>query len=144
MIPAPTETVKYKKRLKSPREPELRQQQVGKLLIILFTASWQSENTNTVYELANAAVEEGHKVTVFCDIDAVYNLMASQAALGQQTPAGKMAQLIEKGVEIHACSESARLRGIDPQTNLIQGTVKSSLGRCAELMETHDRIVAFG
>lgn len=117
---------------------------MGKLLIILFTAPWQSENTNTVYELAKAALEEGHKVTVFCDVDAVYNLMASQATLGQQAPASRMSQLIKKGVEVHACSESARLRGIDPQLNLIQGAVRSSLGRCAELMETHDRIVTFG
>lgn len=117
---------------------------MGKLLIILFTAPWQSENTDTVHELAKAAVEEGHKVTVFCDIDAIYNLMASQLTSGQQTPAGKMAQLIEMGVEIHACSESARLRGIDTKTNLLKGAVRSSLGRCAELMETHDRIVAFG
>lgn len=117
---------------------------MGKLLIILFTAPWQSENTNTVYELARAALEEGHKVTVFCDFDAVYNLMPSQMTRDQQTPTGKMTQLIEKGAEIHACSESARLRGIDPQTNLVQGAVKSSLGRYAELVEAHDRILAFG
>jgi len=118
---------------------------VGKLLIILFTPPWQSENTDTAYELAKAALEEDHEVTVFCDIDATYNLMASQMPPNQTTPAGKMAQLIEKGVRILACQESARLRGIDVEKNLLKGAVKSSLGTLAfELAEKHDRVIGFG
>jgi len=117
---------------------------LGKLLIILFSPPWQSENTDTVYEFARAAMEEGHEVAVFCDIDATYNLMASQLLPDQTTPAGKMAKLIEMGVQVLACGESARLRGIDLQNNLIKGAVRSSLGRLAELMEEHDRILAFG
>lgn len=117
---------------------------MGKLLIILFSPPWQSENTDTVYEFAKAAVEEGHEVTVFCDVDATYNLMASQLLPDRTSPASKMAKLVEMGVQIHACAESARLRGIDLQANIIQGVVKSSLGRCADLMAEHDRIVAFG
>lgn len=117
---------------------------MGKLLIILFTPPWQSENTDTAYQFAQAAIEEGHEVTIFCDIDATYNLMASQVLPNQATPAGKLTQLIEMGVQIQACSESARLRGIDLQTNLIKGAVRSSLGKLAELMEQHDRIIALG
>lgn len=117
---------------------------MGRLLLILFSPPWQSENTDTVYEFARAALEEGHEVTVFCDIDALYNLMTSQILPNMATPAGKMAKLIEIGVQIQACGESARLRGIDLQTNLIKGAVRSSLGKLAESMEKHDRIVAFG
>jgi len=117
---------------------------MGSLLIILFSPPWQSENTDTVYEFARAALEQGHEVTVFCDVDALYNLMANQILPNMMTPAGKIAKLIELGVQIHACGESARLRGIDLQTSLIKGTIRSSLGRLAELMEKHDRIVAFG
>jgi len=117
---------------------------MGKLLIILFSPPWQSENTDTVYEFSKAALEEGHDVTVFCDIDAAYNLMASQILPNQTTPTGKMAQLIKAGVHVLVCRESARLRGIDTQKNLIEGVVESSLGRLAELMEKNDRIVAFG
>jgi len=104
----------------------------------------QSQNTDTVYELAKAAVEVGHQVTVFCDADATYSLMASQILPKQTTPASKIAQLIKAGVQVLVCRESARLRGIDLQKNLIEGVVESSLGRLAELMEQHDRIVAFG
>ncbi len=117
---------------------------MSKLLIILFTAPLQSENTDTVYQLAKAAIEEGHKVTIFFDVEAVYNLVAGQGATGNGTPVGKMTQLMEIGAEIQACSEGARLRGLDPHKNLAKGVVQSSLGRCAELMETCDRIVAFG
>lgn len=117
---------------------------MGKLLIILFTPPWHSENTDTVYEFAKAAIEEGHEVTVFCDIDATYNLMASQVSPDQKAPASKMARLIEMGAHVLACGESARLRGIDLQTNMIKGAVRSSLGKLAEVMEEHDRTVAFG
>jgi len=117
---------------------------MGKLLLILFSSLMQSQNTDTVYELAKAAVEMGHQVTVFCDADATYNLMASQMLPNQTTPARKIAQLIKTGVQVLACRESARQRGIDLQENLIEGVVESSLGRLAELMEQHDRIVAFG
>jgi len=117
---------------------------MGKLLIILFSPPMQSQNTDTVYELAKAAVEMGHEVTVFCDIDATYNLLASQILPDQATPAGKVAQLIDKGVQVLACRESARRRGIDVPKNLIKGVVESSLGRLVELMEQHDRIVTFG
>jgi sulfur relay (sulfurtransferase) complex TusBCD TusD component (DsrE family) len=117
---------------------------MDRLLIILFSPPWQSENTDTVYEFARAALEEGHEVTVFCDVDALYNLMTSQILPNVMTPACKMAKLIELGVQIHACGESARLRGVDPQASLIKGTIRSSLGRLAELMEKHDQIVAFG
>lgn len=118
---------------------------MGKLLIILFTPPWQSENTDTVYEFAKAALEEGHEVTVFCDIDATYNLIASQILTDQTTPAGKIAKLIKMGARVLTCQESARLRGIDLEKNLIKGVIKSSLGQLAiELAEKHDRVVAFG
>ncbi len=117
---------------------------MGKLLIILFSPPWQSENTDTVYEFTKAALDEGHEVTIFCDVDATYNLMASQVLSDQETPAGKMTKLIQRDVKVLACVESAKLRGIDVQRNLIEGVTRSSLGRLSELMEKHDRIVAFG
>lgn len=117
---------------------------MGKLLIILFTPPLQFQNTDTVYEFAKAAVEVGHEATVFCDIDATYSLLASPKVHNQTTPSIKVAQLIKEGVQILACRESARLRGIDVKRDLIEGVVESSLGRLAELMEEHDRIVVFG
>jgi len=117
---------------------------LGKLLIVLFSPPMQVQNTDTVFEFTKAAVEEGHEVTVFCDTDAVYNLLASQVLPDQATPAKKIAKLIEKGVQVLACRESTRLRGIDTKKMLIHGVVESSLGKLAELMDESDRIVAFG
>jgi len=115
-----------------------------RLLIILFSPPSDSQNVDTVYKLSKAAVNVNHEVTVFCDIDATLNLLSRQISSGKATPAGKIAELIKKGVHIHACRESARLRGIDVKKDFIEGVVESSLGRLAELMEQHDRIVAFG
>ena len=103
----------------------------------------QFQNTDTVYEFAKAAVEESHEVMVFCDVDAIYNLMASQILADQKTPAKKLAELIVNGVRFLVCRESARLRGIDSKKALIEGAVESSLGELALLMEQSDRVVAF-
>ena len=112
--------------------------------MVLFSSPMQFQNTDTVYELAKAAVEEGHEVTVFCDVDAVYNLMATQILPDQKTPAKKLAELITKGVCFLVCRESARLRGLDSKTALIKGAIESSLGALALLMDQSDRVIAFG
>jgi len=117
---------------------------MGKLLIILFSPPMQTQNTDTVFEFTKAAVEIGHEVTIFCDIDAVYNLLAKQILPNQSTPASKLAQLIKQGVQILACQESARLRGLDVKNEFLKGVVESSLARLVELMEEADRVVAFG
>ena len=116
---------------------------MGKLLIILFSSPLQYQNTNTVYKFAKTAVEGGHEVSVFCDADAVYNLVASQILSGQMTPAKKFVQLIEKGVRVLVCQQSARLRGIDVEKELIKKVIKSSLGELAQLIEESDRVVSF-
>ena len=116
---------------------------MGSLLIILFSSPMQFQNTDTVYEFAKAAVEEGHEVMVFCDVDAVYNLVASQILPNQKTPAKKLAELITKGVHFLVCRESARLRGIDTKKALIEGAIESSLGELALFMDQSDRVIAF-
>ena len=103
----------------------------------------QFQNTDTVYEFAKAAVEEDNEVTVFCDVDAVYNLMANQILPDQRTSAKKLAELITKGVHFLVCRESARLRGIDSKKALIEGAVESSLGELDLLMNQSDRVIAF-
>jgi sulfur relay (sulfurtransferase) complex TusBCD TusD component (DsrE family) len=116
---------------------------LGKLLIILFSSPFQYQNTDTFCEFAKAAVEGGHEVSVFCDIDAVYNLVASQILLEKMTPAKKFAKLIEKGVRVLVCQQSARFRGVDVEKALVKGVIRSSLGELAQLMEGSDRVVSF-
>lgn len=84
----------------------------------------------------------GHEVTIFCDIDGVYNLVASQTLPDEETPTLKIAQLMKKDVRVLACMESARLRGI-ARKELIHGVKESSLANLVELMEEADRVVAF-
>ncbi len=115
---------------------------MSKLLIVLFSSPMQFQSTDTVFNFAEAAVKLGHEVTIFCDIDGVYNLKASQILPDEETPAAKVAQLIEKGVQVLACMESARLRGI-ARKELIQGVRESSLAKLVELMDESDRVVAF-
>jgi len=117
---------------------------MGKLLIILFSSPIQFQNTDTVYEFAKAAIKEGHGVSIFCDIDSVYGLIASQILPNQTTPAKKFADLIGKGAHILACRESARLRGIDLKKESFKGVKESSLAELARLIEESDRVVAFG
>jgi len=115
-----------------------------KLLIILFSSPIQFQNTDTVYEFAKAAIKEGHKVSIFCDIDSIYGLIASQILPDQKTPAKKLAELIERGAYVLVCRESARLRGIDLKKGSFKGVRESSLAELAQLIEESNRVVAFG
>jgi len=117
---------------------------MAKLLVILLSPSTEYQNADTVYELSKAAVDMSHEVTVFCDADATFTLLTRQTSSDKASPAGKMAELIAKGVNVLVCRESARLRGIDVKRDFVEGVVESSLGKLAELMEQHDRIVSFG
>jgi len=105
---------------------------MGKLLIVLFSSPMQFQNTVTVFNFAEAAVKLGHGVMIFCDLDGVYNLKASQVLPDEETPAAKVAQLIEKGVQVLACMESARLRGV-AKKELIHGVKESSLASRDEI-----------
>jgi sulfur relay (sulfurtransferase) complex TusBCD TusD component (DsrE family) len=115
---------------------------MGKLLIVLFSSPMQFQSADTAFNFAEAAVKLGHEVTIFCDTDAVYNLKASQVLPDEKTPAVRVAQLLEKGVQVLACMESARLRGI-AKKELIKGVKASSLAGLVELMEESDRVVTF-
>jgi sulfur relay (sulfurtransferase) complex TusBCD TusD component (DsrE family) len=115
---------------------------MGKLLIVLFSSPMQFENSGTALNFAEAAVKLGHKVTIFCDIDGVYNLKAGQPPSNEETPAAKITHLMERGVEVVACMESARLRGMGKE-ELIHGVKHGSLAMFAELLEESDRTVAF-
>ncbi len=115
---------------------------MSKFLLILFSSPIQFQNTDTVFNFAEAAVKLGHEVTVFCDLDAVYNLKASQILPDIKTPASKVAQLIRKNVQVLACMESARLRGVTKK-DLIHGVKESSLARLVELMNESDSVVTF-
>lgn len=117
---------------------------MGKLLIILFSSPIQFQNTETVHEFAKAAIKEGHQISIFCDIDSVYGLTANQILPNQTTPAKKLAELISEGVNILACRESARLRGIDLKKSSIKGVKESSLAELAQLIEESNRVIAFG
>ncbi len=103
----------------------------------------QFQYTDTVWEFVKAAMEEGHEVTVFFDLDAVYNLTASQIFPDQKAPAKKLAQLIAGGARFLACRESARIRGVDSKKAFINGTKESSLGELALLVDQSDRVMAF-
>lgn len=115
---------------------------MGKLLIILSSSPTQFQNTNTAFNLAETGVKLGHRVTIFCDIDAVYNLKARQILPDEKTSASKVAKLIEKGVQVLACMESARRRGIS-RNELVHGVKESSLAKLVELMDESDKVVAF-
>lgn len=116
---------------------------MGKLLIILFSSPIQFQNTDTACEFAKAAVKDGHKVSIFCDVDSIYALTASQILPNQMTPAKKLSELIDKGARILACQESARLRGVDLKESF-RGVEESSLAELAQLIEESNRVVAFG
>jgi sulfur relay (sulfurtransferase) complex TusBCD TusD component (DsrE family) len=117
---------------------------MARLLLILFSPPTEAQNIDTVCELSKAAIAANHEVTIFLDADATHGILARQILPDKITSASRIAELIGMGAQVLACRESARIRGIDTKRDFINGVVESSLGGLVELMEQHDRIVAFG
>jgi sulfur relay (sulfurtransferase) complex TusBCD TusD component (DsrE family) len=117
---------------------------MGKLLMILFSSPIQFQDIDTVCEFAKAAIKEKHEVSIFCDIDSIYGLTVSQILPDQTAPAKKLSELIDSGVHVLACRESARLRGVDLKKESFKGVKEGSLADLAQLIEESNRVIAFG
>ena len=104
----------------------------------------QFYNTQTAFNLAKTARGLGHEVTIFCDGDGVYNLMKCRAIPAERDLTEKVHELVKSGVRLLLCIESARIRGINVENDLVEGSIVSRLSELSKLIVECDKTVAFG
>lgn len=89
---------------------------------------------------AEAALEEGHTVTVFCTAEAVHDLIVNEGLSTQTSSQNMIDALLFKGIEFRVCTKS--LKQVHGKNDVMKGVQESSLGELALLMEESDRVVA--
>jgi len=96
---------------------------------ILLTTSPENENTNTVIEISKAAIDEGHKVSIFIMYDGVYNVNKKE-----------FAELVDKGVDIAVCALNVEQRKV----GRVDGILFGSQYDHACIASDVDRFISFG
>jgi tRNA 2-thiouridine synthesizing protein D len=88
---------------------------MGKLLIILCEAPFQSEQVNYALKIAERALEKGHGVSFFITMDGIYNLITTQKgkALQIKPIVERFKELMVKGARIICCKLCMELRGVE-------------------------------
>ena len=106
---------------------------------LFFSGPYQSESPETVTELAKAALEKGHKVKIFCYMDAVNNVMMSQKKVpGVTNMEEQFRELIAKGAEVRLCTLCMLVRGTK---DTIEGATKAGTPDIAEMAEGSERFL---
>ncbi|MDG6995931.1 MAG: DsrE family protein [Nitrososphaerota archaeon] len=80
--------------------------------ILLFTTPYSSENTDTAVKLAQAALNQGHSVTVFAYGDSVHSFTKGQRATGIPNAEKEFQVLLDRGLKVELCGTCLNFRGI--------------------------------
>jgi sulfur relay (sulfurtransferase) complex TusBCD TusD component (DsrE family) len=88
---------------------------MGKILLILGDTPFQSERVTHAIGLAKAALNAGHKVSVFLFMDGVYNMLQTQRgeAFKVTSVSNELSTLARMGARIMCCKLCSELRGLD-------------------------------
>jgi len=108
---------------------------------IFFSGPYQSQSCDTLYKLANAALDKGIEVKIFAYMDGVNALIQNQKKIeGVGNIEEKFAELIEKGAEIKLCTLCMLVRGTAKM--VIPGAKRGGTPNIASYMEDTDRMIA--
>jgi tRNA 2-thiouridine synthesizing protein D len=113
------------------------------LTIFLATTPYGYQNTQTALGLAEAALDQGHRVVLFASADAVHNFTADQKPKGVPHAAEGFARLLAKGLQVELCGTCLNFRGI-VRENLLAGAAPSSLGTLFGIVAESDAVVSLG
>jgi sulfur relay (sulfurtransferase) complex TusBCD TusD component (DsrE family) len=107
--------------------------------LLFFSGPYQSESSETVIELAKAALKKGMTVKIFCYMDAVSCVKTGQ----KKVPAvanmeEEFRNIIEKGAEVRLCTLCMLVRGTG---DFIEGAKRAGTPDIADIVEESDRVL---
>lgn len=119
---------------------------MGILSILLTTGPYTSQNTDTVINIAKAAVKKEHEVMgIYLFMDGVLNANKDIDSLSEEER--NIARLLEEltamNIPIFSCPVCAHFRGIKDEKILIEGGSFDGLGGLSELVLDSDRFLVF-
>jgi len=93
---------------------------MGRLGILFFNGPYQAQSAETVVRLANAALDKGHEVRIFCYMDAVNAALENQKSIeGIFNIEEGFKKILDKGATVRLCNLCL----------LVRGTMKNCLKR---------------
>lgn len=119
---------------------------MGKIAFLLMTSPYSFQNTDTVINLAKAALKTGHEVTgIYLYTDGVYNTVKDIKPSDDRDRniPDLFKELISKGVPVVSCPICAEYRGTMGKEKIIEGSGFDGLGALSEFVEDSDRILIF-
>ena len=85
---------------------------MSRLGILFFSGPYQTQAPETVVRLANAALDKGHEVRVFCYMDAVNALLENQKKIeGIFNIEEGFKEILKKGATVRLCNLCLLVRG---------------------------------
>lgn len=109
--------------------------------ILVTMAPCQFENWETAVDIADVALEKGHKVSFFFYDDGVLNPLRRQSSpLYPGIPCERFASLLSRGVAVLICGTGAKMRGLEAR-DFIDGVKIGGLPDFALLLTEIDRLV---
>lgn len=85
---------------------------MSRLGILFFSGPYQTQAPETVVRLANAALDKGHEVRVFCYMDAVNALLENQKKIeGIFNIEEGFKEILNKGATVRLCNLCLLVRG---------------------------------
>lgn len=117
---------------------------MARLGILFFDGPYQAQASETVVKLADAALEKGHEVRIFCYMDAVNALLENQKEIeGIFNIEEGFREILNKGATIRLCNLCLLVRGT--MKNCLKkecGDVKrAGTPDLAKIIEETDRLV---
>jgi sulfur relay (sulfurtransferase) complex TusBCD TusD component (DsrE family) len=114
---------------------------MGELTILLTTGSMMTTGPYKALKLAEAALDRGHRVNLFCYGEGVTTLKRGQGPLNFPNVAELAEELIGRGMNAAACRTCCNARGYTPE-DLITGAVYGGLKmQYVDWMKRSDRVV---
>ncbi len=108
---------------------------------LFFSGPYQSQACETLSELANAAIDKGIDVKIFCYMDAVNSVIQNQKKVeGIINIEECFAQLVERGAEIKLCTLCMLVRGTIKMK--IPGAKRGGTPNIKMWIEETDRMIA--
>ena len=115
---------------------------MAKLGILFTRAPVQFENWETVFGIADAALDKGHQVSFFYYLDGVYTPVKYMTFPDRPVmPKDMLEKLLRKGAKVIACGICVNARGLEKGKDFLEGAKVGGLPDFAEIVGEVDRLI---
>jgi len=116
-----------------------------KFAFLVCTVPYTFQNTDTLYDMIEAAYELGHSVAgVFFFVDGVINASRKiKVAKGVPNLPEKLQKMVDKGIRVAVCSTCSEYRGLE-EADLAHGVDYASLMTFGDILSQADKLITFG